>query len=172
MRKDYCPILCTSLKWEEITVQLCAPVWSEKRCTNSVHQSEEITNSVDQSEVRKDYCLTLWTSLKWEEITGNSNGEMTETPTACTKTSLTSSNQCCASTWKTKNWHDTVEQSHPMTSGSKWEDHGGGSFQTMLQVTNLPHANSTKNPFLLSVAGRFLYMYYYLQIVCVCACLC
>ena len=37
----------------------------------------------------------------------------------------------------------------------------------MLQVTNLPHANSTKNMFLLSVAGCFVYVYYYIQIMCV-----
>ena len=74
---------------------------------------------------------------------------MTETPVACT---------------------ETVEQSHPMKFGSKWEDHGGGSFQTMLQVTNLPHANSTKNMFLLSVADCFVYVYYYIQSVCVCVC--
>ena len=45
----------TAQKREEITVQLCGPVRSEKGL---------LSNSVHQSEVRRDYCPTLCTSLK------------------------------------------------------------------------------------------------------------
>ena len=44
--------------------------------------------------------------------------------------------------------------SHPMKIWVKvGGDHGGGSFKTMLQVANLPHANSRKNTFLLSIVN-------------------